>query len=183
MDHWIEKLSFLADGCISLTSFGGAPSSSAPYSTINADTYIIADPSFASLFQNYHGMIHVHSSPSPHTLLPPSHKLSVLRGLSSSSNQVGGGGENNLAFRCTRKRFIVETLHLDAEGGVGERRTTAASGGGGGAVAEEKVHPFPEAGKGVVDVQAPEMTPADQPKPPKPKKRVTIKSDAPEFQF
>ena len=34
-----------------------------------------------------------------------------------------GGGENNLAFKCTRKRFVIETHHLDVEGGVGERRT------------------------------------------------------------
>lgn len=35
----------------------------------------------------------------------------------------GGGGENNLGFRCTRRRFVIETLHLDVEGGVSERRT------------------------------------------------------------
>ncbi|KAG9019311.1 hypothetical protein FRB90_004024 [Tulasnella sp. 427] len=34
-----------------------------------------------------------------------------------------GGGENNLGFKCTRKRFIIETLHFDVEGGVSERRT------------------------------------------------------------
>lgn len=43
----------------------------------------------------------------------------MLRGLGSS-------GENNLAFKCTRKRMIFETLHLDVEGGTGERRTTAS---------------------------------------------------------
>jgi elongator complex protein 4 len=35
-----------------------------------------------------------------------------------------GGGENNLAFKCMRRRMLFETLHLDLEGGVGERRTT-----------------------------------------------------------
>jgi len=43
-----------------------------------------------------------------------------------------GGGENNLAFKCTRKRFVIETHHLDVEGGVGERRTTPAGKMGGG---------------------------------------------------
>lgn len=55
--------------------------------------------------------------------MPPSHKLSVLRGLSSPSSHSEGGGENNLGFKCTRKRFVIETLHLDVEGGVSERRT------------------------------------------------------------
>jgi len=74
--------------------------------------------------------------PSPHTLLAPSHKHSVLLGLHTSSSSsstnthtssvaAGGSGENNLAFKCTRKRFVIETLHLDAEGGVSERRTSA----------------------------------------------------------
>ena len=29
--------------------------------------------------------------------------------------------------KCMRKRLIFETLHLDLEGGVGERRTTPAT--------------------------------------------------------
>jgi elongator complex protein 4 len=40
---------------------------------------------------------------------------------------MGGSGENNLAFKCMRKRLIFETLHLDLEGGVTERRTTPSS--------------------------------------------------------
>ena len=28
-----------------------------------------------------------------------------------------------MAFKCTRKRLVFETHHLDVEGGVGERRT------------------------------------------------------------
>jgi len=44
-----------------------------------------------------------------------------VRGLSAS----GGGSENNITFKSTRKRLVFETLHLDIEGGVGERRTTA----------------------------------------------------------
>jgi elongator complex protein 4 len=37
-----------------------------------------------------------------------------------------GGRENNLAFKCTKKRLVFETHHLDVEGGVGERRTVPA---------------------------------------------------------
>ena len=51
----------------------------------------------------------------------------MLRGLSSSAVSTGGGGENNLAFKCTCKRLTFETLHLDLEGGVGDRRTTPSS--------------------------------------------------------
>lgn len=50
-------------------------------------------------------------------MAPPSQKYSTLVG--------GRGGANNLAFKLKRKAFVVETLHLDVEGGVGERRTTA----------------------------------------------------------
>jgi elongator complex protein 4 len=57
-------------------------------------------------------------------LRPPSDNLSVLRGLSASSSKETGLSENNLAFRCTRKRLVIETLHLDVEGGVSERRTS-----------------------------------------------------------
>jgi len=118
-DGWHQKIGFLTDGCLLFSSFG-------------------ADPSLSTLFKTYHGAVRVIRAPSPHTLLAPSHKHSILRGLrasssaSTSSSQVhtssvaaGGTGENNLAFKCTRKRFVIETLHLDAEGGVGERRTSA----------------------------------------------------------
>ena len=72
------------------------------------------------MFPSYHGMVHVHTLPSPNTLLPPSDRFSTLRGLTAS-------GENNLAFKCMRKRMVFETLHLDLEGGVGERRTTPST--------------------------------------------------------
>jgi elongator complex protein 4 len=39
-----------------------------------------------------------------------------------------GGRENNIAFKCTRKRLVFEMHHLDVEGGVGERRTVADTG-------------------------------------------------------
>ncbi|KIO25227.1 hypothetical protein M407DRAFT_210937 [Tulasnella calospora MUT 4182] len=101
---WITKLGFLSDGCLSFSSFGD-------------------NPALLSAFPAYHGFVHVHRAPSVRSLVPPSHKLSVLRGLSSPSSHTEGGGENNLGFKCTRKRFVIETLHLDVEGGVSERRT------------------------------------------------------------
>lgn len=81
---------------------------------------MIANPSLISMFPAHHGFVHVHSLPAPHSLQPPSDRFSTLRGLSSS-------GENNLAFKCMRKRLVFETLHLDLEGGVGERRTTPSN--------------------------------------------------------
>jgi len=76
-----------------------------------------ANPGLSSIFPSHHGLVSLHKLPSPHTLSPPSDRFSTLRGLGSS-------GENNLAFKCTRKRLVFETLHLDVEGGTGERRTT-----------------------------------------------------------
>jgi elongator complex protein 4 len=90
-------------------------------------TFDSADPALSSIFPSHHGIVRLLSLPAPSTLVPPSDRFSVLRGLSSSSSVFGGSGENNLAFKCTRKRLIFETLHLDLEGGVSERRTTAAS--------------------------------------------------------
>ena len=72
-------------------------------------------------------MVHIHTLPAPHTILPPSDKFSTLRGLSSSGVSISGSGENNLAYKCMRKRLIFETLHFDLEGGVGERRATPAT--------------------------------------------------------
>jgi elongator complex protein 4 len=76
------------------------------------------------MFSSHHGIVHIDTLPAPHMLVPPSDRFSTLRGLSASSSASGGGGENNIAFKCTRKRLIFETLHLDLEGGVSERRTT-----------------------------------------------------------
>lgn len=87
----------------------------------------IADPSLIGMFPSHHGLLHVHTLPAPHSLLSPSDKYSTLRGLSASAASTGGSGENNLIFKCTRKRLIFETLHLDIEGGVGERRTTPST--------------------------------------------------------
>lgn len=82
-----------------------------------------ANPSLLAQFPSHHGLVHISTLPAPHTVLAPSDKLSTLRGLLASPSGAGGG-ENNLAFKCMRKRMIFETLHLDLEGGVGERRTT-----------------------------------------------------------
>ncbi|KAJ4486367.1 PAXNEB-domain-containing protein [Lentinula aciculospora] len=105
---WIQKLGWMCDSLITLDAF-------------------TTNPSLSTLFPSHHGMVRIHTLPSPHTLLPPSDRFSTLRGLSASAAEGGNSsGENNLAFKCTRKRLIFETMHLDVEGGVGERRTTPA---------------------------------------------------------
>lgn len=81
------------------------------------------------MFPSHHGLLAIHTLPAPHTLVPLSDKFSTLRGLSASAASPVGSGENNLTFKCTRKRLIFETLHLDIEGGVGERRTTPSTTG------------------------------------------------------
>ncbi|KXN89848.1 Elongator complex protein 4 [Leucoagaricus sp. SymC.cos] len=103
---WRQRLGWLSDAAVSLAAFS-------------------ADPSLSGIFPSHHGIVHIETLPAPHMLVPPSDRFSTLRGLSASSAS-GGGGENNLAFKCTRKRLVCETLHLDLEGGVSERRTTPA---------------------------------------------------------
>lgn len=78
---------------------------------------VSADPTLPLMFPSHHGLLHLHAPFHLSSLAPPSQKLSTLVG--------GRGGQNNLAFKLKRKAFVVETLHLDVEGGVGERRTTA----------------------------------------------------------
>lgn len=82
-----------------------------------------------ALIPSHHGLLQIHSLPRPISVVPPSDKLSTLRGLSSASttSSAGGAGENNIAYKVTRKRFLFETFHLDVDGGVGERRTELAS--------------------------------------------------------
>ncbi|KAG2062048.1 PAXNEB-domain-containing protein [Suillus hirtellus] len=105
---WVQKVGWLTDAAISMSAFG-------------------ANPSLSSLFPSHHGIVQILTLPAPHTILPASDKYSTLRGLSSAAGSMGGSGENNLAFKCMRKRLIFETLHLDLEGGVTERRTTPSS--------------------------------------------------------
>lgn len=83
----------------------------------------------AVMLPAHHGLVRIISLPRVQMLVPGSDRSSTLRGLSasSSSSSSGGVGENNLAFKCTRRRLVFETFHLDVEGGVGERRTTPAA--------------------------------------------------------
>ncbi|KAK0198657.1 PAXNEB-domain-containing protein [Armillaria mellea] len=106
---WSQRLGWFVDCSIALSAFS-------------------ANPAMTALSPSHHGLVEIRRLPAPHTLLSPSDKFSTLRGLSSSTMSSGGGGENNLAFKCTRKRLVFETLHLDVEGGVGERRTTPSAG-------------------------------------------------------
>ncbi|KAF7306653.1 hypothetical protein MIND_00456800 [Mycena indigotica] len=96
---WNQKLGWVSDSLITLSAFA-------------------ADPALAAAFPALHGLVQIHSLPSPKSLVSASDRFSTLRG-------AAAGGENNLGFKCTRKRLIIETLHLDVEGGVSERRTTA----------------------------------------------------------
>jgi len=107
-EGWTQKLGWLSDAAITLSAF-------------------TANPSLSAIFPSHHGLVHIHTLPAPHTILPLSDRYSMLRGLSSSAVSTGGNGENNLAFKCMRKRLTFETLHLDLEGGVGDRRTTPSS--------------------------------------------------------
>jgi len=105
---WVQKVGWLTDATISMSGFG-------------------ANLALTALFPSHHGLVEIHKLPAPHSILPTSDKSSTLRGLSSSAAANIGTGENNLAFRCMRKRLIFETMHLDLEGGVTERRTTPSS--------------------------------------------------------
>ena len=106
-----HRLIHLMDGCIGLSSFA-------------------ATPGLSDVFPDFVGALRVYRTPAIGTLTNPSLRASVLRGmgagssLESGANEGGaGGGENNLAFKIKRKRVAIETLHLDTDGGVKERRT------------------------------------------------------------
>ncbi|PVG04660.1 PAXNEB-domain-containing protein [Serendipita vermifera] len=151
-NHWIPRVAQLADACFTMQG-------------------ITNDPVLGPTFPSYSGLLTVHSSPSPHTLLDASRRFSQLRGLNVTSKLIGtGGGENNLAFKCMRKRLVVETLHLDVEGGVGERRTTPST------IATSDPPPvYAQAEANTVKLAKIEIdtisgTPPDQPPTEKPKK-------------
>ncbi|GAC99483.1 hypothetical protein PHSY_007085 [Pseudozyma hubeiensis SY62] len=95
-----------------------------------------SSPSLRSAFTAYTGALKVLKTPAVGTLTNPSIRSSVLRGMGTGAGAGAGGkstagggeggaggGENNLAFKVRRKRLVIETLHLDVEGGVSERRT------------------------------------------------------------
>jgi len=107
---WMDTLGWVSDACISLDAAS-------------------ADPSMAVVLPSHHGLVRIISLPRVQMLVPGSDRSSTLRGISASSlsSSSGGVGENNLAFKCTRRRLVFETFHLDVEGGVGERRTTPAA--------------------------------------------------------
>ncbi|ORY29753.1 PAXNEB protein-domain-containing protein [Naematelia encephala] len=100
-EAWISALSWSVDACIEFQGFGD-------------------DPTLPLAFPHSHGLFTLHSYPTTaaHALLPPTLKHSTLLG--------AGAGENNLGFKLKRRRFVIETVHLGVEGGVGERRTAPA---------------------------------------------------------
>lgn len=162
-DGWTQKLGWLSDAAITVSAFS-------------------ANPSLSVIFPAHHGLLHIHTLPAPHTILPPSDKYSTLRGLSSDA--AGGVGENNLAFKCTRKRLTFETLHLDLEGGVGDRRTTPSSN----AVALEasmthEVGVEQQMAEAAVEVklESPERRTVRDEEKVKPKKKVAFRSDKPDL--
>lgn len=104
--------------------------------SVDAAVSLSAFASSAALrraFSAYTGAFKVLKTPAIGTLTNPSIRSSVLRGMGTGAASTGGlagageggagGGENNLAFKVRRKRLVIETLHLDVEGGVSERRT------------------------------------------------------------
>lgn len=123
---WIQQLGWVSDAALTLSAFSGRRLVFNLQGIILISAPPLADPSLTAVFPSHHGLLHIHTLPAPHTLLPPSDKFSTLRGLSASAGATGGS-ENNLTFKSTRKRLIFETLHLDIEGGVGERRTRPAT--------------------------------------------------------
>jgi elongator complex protein 4 len=171
---WISQIGFSSDACVTLQGFS-------------------SDPSLSASFPQYSGLLTIHSTPSPTTLLPPSYKFSELRGLHAGggTGTAPGGGENNLAFKCLRKRFVIETLHLDIEGGVSERRTAPPTGipsvntmvPSTSNISHTHVHST--ATVEIVTKTQSSVTVSDDASPPvpkkKPKKSVAFRSDQPEL--
>ena len=113
-EGWTEKLACAADGCLGLDSFRGTFLSSSVVSNVEN---FRGDPYMSLNFTSHHGFLKIYKLPSLQTLVPPSDRFSSLRGLYSStaSASTGGFGENNIAFRLTKRKLIFETLHLDID--------------------------------------------------------------------
>lgn len=114
----VTRLSHASDSVLTLTSFASSPLS-------------------LSQFPRHHGLLAIPKLPSLGSLVPPSAKLSVLRGLGGG----GDGRENNLGFRVKRRRFVVETVNGD-----------------------EPLGPEPEKRKPVVEEKVEEKKVAEQPR-------------------
>lgn len=141
-DAWLKSVASVSDACVELQGFAckrhSRPLFNSRMRLCLPTSQNAADPGLVHSFPHSHGLVHVRSFPTLQTVLAPSYKHSTLLGLGAGST-----GQNNLSFRLKRKRFVVETLHLGVEGGVGERRTeppatmkslTAGGGGTGGHV-------------------------------------------------
>lgn len=170
---WTKKMGWAVDACITLEAFTGENLGTV-WNEINIS---IANPSLIAMFPSHHGLVRVHALPAPHTILAPSDKFSTLRGVASSAS--AGGGENNLAFKCMRKRMLFETLHLDLEGGVGERRTTPATNTS--TIERNKESDPRSKGEAVIRVAVEEERSAGILKKPKTGKRVGFTSERPDL--
>lgn len=83
-----------------------------------------------------------------------------------------------MAFKCMRKRMVFETLHLDLEGGVGERRTTPATNT---SVIERPADLARDKGEAVIRVAVEEETSRGVPKKARASKRVGFASERPDL--
>jgi elongator complex protein 4 len=124
-EGWLRSLGWASDACIEFQGFASELQMCIEVPLSFADQTSEGDPALNVAFPHSHGLVHIHSLPTLHTLLPPAQKHSSLLGVGPGST-----GQNNLAFKLKRKRLIIETLHLGVEGGVGERRTEPTSTGG-----------------------------------------------------
>ena len=120
-------MGWMADAAITMDAFTGVSIYTSLFYSFNTHVLtcaLTANPALAATFPGHHGLLRIHTLPAPNALVPASDRFSTLRGTGTGA----GGGENNLGFKCTRKRLVFETVHLDVEGGVGERRTSAPPG-------------------------------------------------------
>jgi elongator complex protein 4 len=71
-----------------------------------------SSPARLASFPKHSGLLRIPSLPSLGSLVSPSAKLSVLRGL--GGGQLGEGSGLDLGFRIKRRRFIIEPLRDDS---------------------------------------------------------------------